>query len=253
MSSNLYIDKFKKTVLNPNIVWDTDENTDMWVLDVFGFDRTGTFIDAGAAGRSNSYNLETHFNWSGICLEPHEKSYKELVESGRKLVLNKCLYGYSGEVEFYECNGIVPGKTNKNGGDWVSDQLSCIPQHIMPWHENDVKSTGKLVRKTAVTISELLATYNIQTPIELLLMDIEGSEESVIETLPFDSSVFLSMVIENGLRFAELLYNNNYYMVENPYREKPYYDYYFLHESMIQQYPHKIYSLSDIINMRNTN
>lgn len=251
MSSKFYVDKFTQSVTNLDIVWDTDENTDMWVLDVFGFDRKGTFIDAGAAGRSNSYNLEKHYGWNGICLEPHDKSYQELVDAGRKTVLNKCLYGYSGIVEFYECNGVIPDKKNKNGGDWVSDQLSCIPHHVMPWHKDDVESTATLVKKHAVTIKELVATHMLGSPIELLLMDIEGAEESVLETLPFDDCIFLAMVIENGLKFADILYNKNYYMVENPYREKPYYDYYFLHESMIKNYPYKIYSLSELINIRN--
>ena len=241
-----YIEPFKSQLANYNRDWDTDEYTNMWVLDVFKFKTNGFFIEAGAAGLSDCHVLEKYYSWSGVCVEPHSDSYQEVVEKGRAVVLNKCLYGQSGTVDFYECSGEIPDKQSKDGHRWAPEQLSGIPAHIRPWHLEDVESTGTVVSKDAVTIEQLLVDYQFPHTVDLLVLDIEGAEQSVLESLPFDKYRFLAIVIEGGSEYRRLLYSNGYVMVENPYRQEPYYDFYYIHHSIVDSYPYRVYSLKEL-------
>lgn len=241
-----YLDQFKSKISTYSDEWETDEHTNMWVLDTLDFKTNGVFIEAGAAGLSDSLVLEKYYGWYGVCVEPHTDSYYELIKKRRKTVINKCLYNQTGFIDFYECKGEIPGKTNKNGGGWASEQLSGITAHIRPWHIEDVVSTGIVTQKETVTVEKLLADFQFPQEVDLLILDIEGAEQLILESLPFDRYTFLTLVIEGGSEYRRFLYNHGYVMVENPYRSEPYYDFYYIHNSLVGSYPYKIYSLEEL-------
>jgi|TARA_B110000503_G_scaffold90945_1_gene137426 FkbM family methyltransferase len=215
-----------------NVIWKTVENNDIWALQVLKQKYNGVFIEAGAAGISNCLTLEKHFGWTGICLEPHSESFNELLTAKRQLPVNKCLYSYNGEVDFYECHD----KQER----LYYEQLSGIPDCIEPWWIDTVKDHGTLVKKECITLEQIIIDYNLPTTIDFLQMDIEGSELEVLTSFPFNKYTFLAMAIESGDRYKELLNKNNYTMVQNPFRGKSNLDHYFIHNSILKDYPYGV-------------
>jgi FkbM family methyltransferase len=215
-----------------NVIWKTVENNDIWALQVLKQKYNGVFIEAGAAGISNCLTLEKHFGWTGICLKPHSESFNELLTAKRQLPVNKCLYSYNGEVDFYECHD----KQER----LYYEQLSGIPDCIEPWWIDTVKDHGTLVKKECITLEQIIIDYNLPTTIDFLQMDIEGSELEVLTSFPFNKYTFLAMAIESGDRYKELLNKNNYTMVQNPFRGKSNLDHYFIHNSILKDYPYGV-------------
>lgn len=66
-STQELIQQMKDKIPYTDIKWVSEENSDLWVLDIFNQKRNGTFVDCGAAGRSNSWNLEKFYDWNGVC------------------------------------------------------------------------------------------------------------------------------------------------------------------------------------------
>jgi FkbM family methyltransferase len=215
-----------------NVIWKTVENNDIWALQVLKQKYNGVFIEAGAAGISNCLTLEKHFGWTGICLKPHSESFNELLTAKRQLPVNKCLYSYNGEVDFYECHD----KQER----LYYEQLSGIPDCIEPWWIDTVKDHGTLVKKECITLEQIIIDYNLPTTIDFLQMDIEGLELEVLTSFPFNKYTFLAMAIESGDRYKELLNKNNYTMVQNPFRGKSNLDHYFIHNSILKDYPYGV-------------
>jgi FkbM family methyltransferase len=215
-----------------NVIWKTVENNDIWALQVLKQKYNGVFIEAGAAGISNCLTLEKHFGWTGICLKPHSESFNELLTAKRQLPVNKCLYSYNGEVDFYECHD----KQER----LYYEQLSGIPDCIEPWWIDTVKDHGTLVKKECITLEQIIIDYNLPTTIDFLQMDIKGSELEVLTSFPFNKYTFLAMAIESGDRYKELLNKNNYTMVQNPFRGKSNLDHYFIHNSILKDYPYGV-------------
>lgn len=222
------------SLANVNIEWNTDENNDIWVLQVLKQKCNGVFIEAGTAGKSNCVTLEKHFGWTGVCLEPHSQSFNNLLKEKRQTPINKCLYSYNGETDFYECRSAWEGKR------LAYEQLSGIPDYIEPRWIDIVKEYGTMVKKECITLEQVIIDHNLPTTIDFLQMDIEGAELEVLKSFPFDQYTFLTMAIENGYRYKELLNKNNYTMVENPFRGNSNLDHCFVHNSILKDYPYGI-------------
>jgi FkbM family methyltransferase len=220
---------------NTEVDWQTDENNDIWVLQTLKQKCNGVFIEAGTAGRSNCVALENHFGWTGVCLEPHSLSFEILLHQKRQNPIKKCLHSYNGETDFYECRtGGLEGKPLHY------EQLSGIPNYIEPWWIDIVKEHGTVVKKECITLEQVIIDYNLPTTIDFLQMDIEGAEIEVLKSFPFDKYTFLTMAIESGFRYKELLNKNNYTMVENPFRGNSNLDQCFVHNSILKDYPYRI-------------
>lgn len=82
---------------------------DQEVVKIFGGLKYGYFIEAGAADGvciSNTYALETQFEWDGLCVEPHAVNFEKL-KANRKCTLdNSFILRDGGEVDFTEFQDI---------------------------------------------------------------------------------------------------------------------------------------------------
>src|SRR5690349_1243951 len=70
--------------------------------------KDGVFVEIGAHNGilgSNTYFYEKELGWSGICIEPLEERYKELIQNRSCICLNCCVYDKSGEIDFIENSG----------------------------------------------------------------------------------------------------------------------------------------------------
>lgn len=242
----------KSKIPYADVPWRSEENADLWILDIFNQKRGGTFIEAGAAGRSNCRNLELYYDWRGVCIEPCAESairlrnqdpYDQLFENRRKNVIEKCLYSYNGVVDFYECCGKIYEETGiSNSLDpWDAAHLSSVLGKTRPFHLKYVEKYGTVVKKECLTLEQVILDNGLPDTIDYLSIDIENSEEEVFRVFPFDKYRFLTIQIEEGDKHAKFLFKNGYLLVNNPYyRYEPWVDYFFIHRSIADSYPHDI-------------
>jgi len=167
---------------------------DYFVLEVLGGMRNGFFLDSGAADgviASNTLLLESSFGWQGICIEPNESFFAELVRNRRCHCVNCCLYDREATVEFLEANTL--------GG--ILDEYH--PAHlqytktVFPSHED---SNGRLmtVRKTTRTIRSILQECAAPPIIDYWSLDTEGSEFTILKSFPFDEYTFRVLTVEHN-------------------------------------------------------
>lgn len=225
---------FKSVVVNGvKKLYVSDAANDLWIREiVFPNLRSGYFVEVGAAdgmAGSSCYVLEKHFDWRGICIEPHGKLFELLTRSrSRSIHENVCVADKAGWVDFAafdEDQGVHPCLsgirqvllTLKSGGDAVLEKAS-------------------IVRKRAVPLADLLRKNNAPHQIEYGAFDIEGSEFEALRSFPFEEYRFLALTLEVNPStrelLSELLQRNGYREVVNPFNQDQPWETYWLHETV---------------------
>ena len=196
---------------------------DRWAIElVFPELRGGYFVEAGACGGflgSASYVLEREFDWTGICVEPVEKYYKQLVKRRSCETDARCLSDVTGDtVEFLTYtddmarSGILA--LNKND-QWATEH----------------HATGTTTTKETVTLADLLRQHSAPATIEYLCLDVEGAEPTILGAFDFEGGHRILAISVEGNRCDELLASRGYLRAENPFAPKPI-DRYFVHPSI---------------------
>ena len=90
---------------------------DIWVVNKLKSKRNGFFVEAGAGNGirlSNTYLLETEYEWDGICVEPFKPNFDQLVKNRKSKSVCCLLDGEFGTQTY--CSGVVPiDKENPQG------------------------------------------------------------------------------------------------------------------------------------------
>ena len=217
----------RPSLLRPQFRYESETANDRWIAEyVFPGKRNGYFLEAGAAnGRNGSscYVLEYRLGWRGICIEPHDAFFRQLVFSRpRSVHENVCLAAKPGVVEFVQgqgnpqqpyYSGVRGNLLTKTGGSKVIE-------------------SGKIVPKQAVPLADILDKHGAPPIIDYGAFDIEGSEMEVFETFPFSRYVFRALSVEcdtSGKRLARLLAAPGYREVTNPFNRNRPWERYWLH------------------------
>lgn len=153
-------------------VWYSQANQDQVVMTLFHSQRNGYFIDLAANDAtylSNTYVLETQYEWTGLCMEPNPIYWYNLAHMRPNCQIVAAVVGgnqtqqvpfrYSGE----EYGGIA-GTGFDNGQKWVN---KAKPAYTMP-------------------IVDLLERFQAPAVVDYLSLDVEGAETFVMENFPFD-------------------------------------------------------------------
>lgn len=183
--------------------------------DVFDWMTGGYFLDIGAAGGielSNTYALEKHLSWQGLCIEADPASFRDLQANRRCKMLNACLAGKPGKVRF-------AGRSTFFGG------MIGATAPLNPGEQ--------VLEFEARTLHEVLVQEKVPETIHYLTIDVEGAEEDILSTFPFRTHRFLAATIERpgeGLRAA--LKREGYLLVA----EQPELDAFYLHPSLADSY-----------------
>lgn len=185
---------------------------DEWVLKNLSYKKEGVFVDIGAYDgiqTSNSYALEKHYNWSGICIEANAEAYQKLIKNRNCINLFGAVSNYNGECFF------------------STDKIS---------------NAG--IKTPCFILNDILEKNLKQNIIDYLSLDVEGHEVSILETINFDKWKFKFITVEHNLycngpeqknKIFDLLSKNGYTrLVEdalcldpNPqWNNKPYEDWY---------------------------
>ncbi|XP_053374694.1 uncharacterized protein LOC128547057 isoform X2 [Mercenaria mercenaria] len=144
----------------------------------------GFYVDCGAhAGEvfSNSLFLERYRNWNGILIEANPTVYKELKKKNRKaFTLNACLNGkpYPSVMTFLE-------------DSW----WGYILDGNQSMSNKGQSGTGRYVEVQCFPLYSILMALN-QTNIDYFSLDVEGAEEGVLDSIPWNKVDIRMMSIE---------------------------------------------------------
>ena len=205
-------------------------NNDRWIVEhIFPNEYGKFFIEAGACNgiyASSCYVLENYLQWTGICIEPNDSYFQELVKNRpHSICENLCLSSSNESVTYLE------GERSR-----VHPMLGGIKANLIKYKNDsqEIVNKGREVSKKAITLVELLKKHRAPQVIHYLAMDIEGSEFPVLEKFPFEEYRILAISIE-GTKCNDLLVSKGYVIVKNPFNRDHLYEQYFLHESIAWQ------------------
>ena len=200
---------------------------DRWIVEhIFPGEYGKYFIEAGACTGikgSSCYVLEKHLQWTGICIEPNNNYFQELVKNRpHSICENICLSNSNGIVTYMQ-----------GDEDRVHPMRGGIKSNLLKYRNNyqEIISQGQEVEKKSMTLYELLKKHNAPKVIHYLAMDIEGSELPVLEVFPFEEYKILAISVE-GKKCNDLLVSKGYINVNNPFNTDKLFEQYFVHESI---------------------
>jgi len=184
---------------------------DLNVVNFYREKQNGFFVDIGAndgLNLSNSYFLESQYNWKGICCEPVPYIYEQLVQNRPNAIcINDAVYHSSDLTVVF---------------DIARDTLySGISENIDTWKEC-VDRDKTTITVNTISLNDLLDKNNAPSFIEYISLDTEGSEYEILRTCDFNKYTFGLIDVEHNYQeprrsqIKELLLSNGYvYVGEN--------------------------------------
>lgn len=168
-------------------------------LEKFIKKNNGYFVELGANNgfkQSNTLYLEHKFGWSGLLIEPSPENYK------------KCLY-YRSNKNTIICCACVPDDYHTNLV-WLEDAGLMTLALSMDTDHSSVSSflkSGHALAHThnenplryaveARTLSSCLDQAQAPKVIDLLSLDVEGAELSVLRGVDFEKFIFKHIIVE---------------------------------------------------------
>jgi len=184
---------------------------DLKVLEFYKHKKEGFFIEIGASDgikMSNTYLLEKHYNWRGICVEPIQKIYNELRNNRpHSMCCNSAIYSRSG------INVTFDVAIN-------NDTLSGISKYISKYYKTKINSNKVQIIVKTLSFNDLLEKYNAPLFIDYLSLDTEGSELEILKSINFKKYIFGLIDVEHNyiektrMRIKKLLTSNGYVFIE---------------------------------------
>lgn len=217
----------------PKYAYFNETYNDRWIVEyAFPGKTNGYFVEAGAAnGReaSSCYVLETQLGWRGLCIEPNEQFYQQLVQNRPNSICEKvCLSDRHETVTF------ILADADPDVAPYISGVKENLENY--KWEGDKIAATGKQISLPAVPLVALLRKHHAPKVIDFAAFDIEGSELKVIESFPFEEYTFLSLSVEADPWVWEpmlkRLQQYGYREVPNPFCDKSW-EHYCLHKSML--------------------
>ena len=164
------------------------------VLEILGFRRDGFFLDSGATNGvrcNNTWLLESAFGWKGICIEPDDAAFAELVNNRTCHCFNCCLYDRPGPVDFVEA-GTLGGILAEFDPSHLELAKRC--HHLA----GDASGRPVTVAKEARTILSVLKEVAAPRVIDYWSLDTEGSELALLRSFPYDEYTFDVLSVEHN-------------------------------------------------------
>ena len=165
--------------------WMSQVGQDQIVFNMLGQKKGGYFIDLAAndpINLSNSYSLETHHGWNGLCIDGNPYlldglSFRKCHVVGAvvsKNRLEKISYATRMKDRSAEIGGIV--------GAGMDNRQS---------RKNDV-----ILTKYTVPLLEIFEKFNVPKEVDCFSLDVEGAETLILSSFPLDSCSFKILPVE---------------------------------------------------------
>ena len=142
-----------------------------------------TFLEFGATDGldiSNSYTLESSFNWKGVLSEPSPQ-WHEALKKNRKnsKIITKCIWKESGKKLDFFMSDFGPLSTIK---DFVESDKISIPTNT----EIRLKS-GKTISVETISLNDVIKEYFNSICPSYISIDTEGSEYEILKAFDLDN------------------------------------------------------------------
>ncbi len=165
--------------------------------------KTRFFVDVGARDGvfiSNTYILEKNYGWSGICIEPHPELFR-MLEKNRQ---TKCINVAVADVD--ECGETLEFAMWKEGPVGHSGILG-----IDYSHKDKLKNyQHEIIKVKCFPLKKILRDEGIRR-VDVLDIDVEGAESSVLRSIDFTECHFNLISIEmSNSEIEEILYANGF-------------------------------------------
>lgn len=183
---------------------------DLWVLEKLNWRKGGFFVEFGATDGvllSNSWLLEKHFAWRGICAEPNPKFFEQLKRNRSCQLSPACVSRVSGEkMQFVLADAF--------GG--LLEYARKDEHHAKRAAYEDV---GETIEVETISLTDLLFQHNAPKIIDYLSIDTEGSELAVLEGIDWNCHQFRCVTIEHNFTeqreaIMEVMLRQGYQRVE---------------------------------------
>ncbi|MFM7676675.1 MAG: FkbM family methyltransferase [Synechococcus sp.] len=162
---------------------------DLWVLEQLGWKRDGFFVEFGATDGvllSNSWLLEKHFGWRGICAEPNPNLFERLQQNRSCNLSTACVYRNSGEQMRFVLADAYGGLEELAGKDQHMDK------------RNAYAAVGDVIEVITISLMDLLDQQGAPAVIDYLSIDTEGSELAILEGIDWSRYQFRCITVEHN-------------------------------------------------------
>lgn len=203
---------------------------DLFVLYLLNEKRNGFFVEFGATdgiSLSNSYLMESVYDWEGIVCEPGESWHQKLRGNRNCAIDLRCVWNESGvEIVFNET---------------IVTELSTIEFfEDCDGHSKKRKEGRKYLVRT-VSLMDLLAAHNAPKNIDYLSIDTEGSEYEILKDFDFNKYKINIITVEHNFtakrdEIYRLLTNRGYQRV---FENISQWDDWYVRENLLKGGEHK--------------
>jgi len=162
---------------------------DLWVLERSQFKRGGYFVEFGATDGvmlSNTWLLETEFDWTGICAEPNPAFLEQLRRNRRCVVSDACIGPVSGETVEFILADVYGSIASYADSDKHSDKRAAY------------LAEGNVLQMTTKSLEDLLIEHAAPRDIDYLSIDTEGSEYDILRSFPFSDWRIRLLTVEHN-------------------------------------------------------
>ena len=170
---------------------------DKYVESFLPDDYLGYFIDIGAHNGidiSNSYYFEKK-GWDGICFEPIPDVFEQLNQNRKCKTIQKAISNTEGISQFFKIKG-------------NSEMLSGLVDYYNEEHITRINREIEQDNQDYDYIDVICSTFDneiTETNIDILSLDTEGSELSILKSIDFSKYNIKVMIIEYNYHNPELL------------------------------------------------
>ncbi len=185
---------------------------DVLVLFLLRGKRNGFFVEFGATdgiNLSNTYLLESRFQWKGILAEPARCWHDSLKKTRAVTIDDRCVWNKSGEkLAFFEA---------------TAAELSTVSDFRHRDFNKDGREIGKTYDVRTVSLNDLLIEHGAPAIIDFMSVDTEGSEFIILNAFDFHKYNTKIITVEHNFcnpdrqQIFELLTSKNFVRIFEPF------------------------------------
>lgn len=158
----------------------------------------GVFLDIGANDGitfSNTYFFEKELDWKGMCIEPLDSAYEQLVLNRSSINIKGCAWTCDTTMKFRQVNG---------GGEMLSGLVDAYQMEHQKRIELESMNDGYVdIDVNCYDINALLDKHKMYD-IDLLSIDTEGSEFNILQCIDFTKFKIKVIIAENNYNDFEV-------------------------------------------------
>lgn len=179
---------------------------DLWVLKKLDWMRNGYFVEFGATDGvllNNTWLLEKHFGWDGVCAEPNPKFLMNLKINRSCSISDKCVFSATNQTVEFVLADVYGGIKNLGNDDNHKAKRDAYANN------------GQVIQVDTISLVDLLNEHNAPREIDYLSIDTEGSEFEILNAFDWESFSIKCITVEHNYtpmrqQIRELLTSRGY-------------------------------------------